>query len=93
MCVCVCVWGGGGGGGVSTLLPLLPYLQEYESDNAPKRDALPEDLVRATKGVTLSTAKAVQAGSSYRQEDIMACANMGSKALTNMMVICKVCSV
>jgi len=66
------------------------YLQEYESDNAPKRDARPEDLVRATKGVTLSTAKAVQAGSSCRQEDITACANMGRQALTNMMIICKV---
>ena len=72
---------------------LLPHLQEYESENSPKRDARPEDLVRATKGVTLSTAKAVQAGSSCRQEDITACANMGRQALTNMMVICKVGSV
>jgi len=69
---------------------LLLYLQEYESDNAPKRDAHPEDLVRATKGVTLSTAKAVQAGSSCQQEDITTCANMGRQALINMMVICKV---
>jgi len=69
---------------------LLLFPQEYESDNAPKRDAQPEDLVQAVKGVTISVAKAMQAGSSCQQEDITACANMGFKVLTDLMVICKV---
>ena len=46
--------------------------------------------MRSTKGVTLSTAKAVQAGSSCRQEDVTACANMGRQAIVNMLVMCKV---
>ena len=65
-------------------------MQEYDSENPPKRDARPEDLVRSTKGVTLSTAKAVQAGSACRQEDVTACANMGRQAIVNMLVMCKV---
>lgn len=56
----------------------------------PVRDATPEDLIRSTKYVTLATAKAVAAGNSCQQDDIMTAANMGRTAATEMLVICKV---
>lgn len=53
-------------------------------------EATPEDLIRSTKPVTLATAKVVAAGNSGHQEDIAAAANMGRKAVTEMLTICKV---
>ena len=56
----------------------------------PVRDATPEELIRSTKDVTLATAKAVAAGNSCQQDDIITAANMGRKAVTEMLIICKV---
>lgn len=49
-----------------------------------------EDLVRATKPVTLATAKAVAAGSSCRQDDVIVAANTGRKAISDLLTTCKV---
>lgn len=64
--------------------------QEMQSSSMPVRDATPEDLIRSTKDVTLATAKAVAAGNSCHQDDIITAANMGRKAVTEMLIICKV---
>ncbi|XP_048581539.1 talin-like isoform X2 [Nematostella vectensis] len=63
------------------------------SPTLPARDASPEDLIRSTKGVTLATAKAVAAGNSCNQDDVIAAANMGRKAVTEMLSICKAAAV
>ncbi|XP_047132289.1 talin-2 isoform X2 [Hydra vulgaris] len=55
----------------------------------PESKASPEDLIRATKGVTLATAKAVAAGNSGRQEDIVQAANIGRRYCTELLVIVK----
>lgn len=52
--------------------------------------ATPEELVRCTKPITLATAKAVAAGNSCKQDDIIVAANMGRKAISDMLTICKV---
>lgn len=52
--------------------------------------ATAEELVRCTKPITLATAKAVHAGNSCKQEDIIVAANMGRKAISDMLTICKV---
>ncbi|KAL1132788.1 hypothetical protein AAG570_010740 [Ranatra chinensis] len=49
----------------------------------------PEALVRCTKPITLATAKAVAAGNSCKQEDIIVAANMGRKAISDMLSNCK----
>lgn len=49
----------------------------------------PEDLIRVTKNVTLATAKAVAAGASNLQEDIMTAANMGRRAISEMLFVCR----
>lgn len=43
-----------------------------------------------TKGITMATAKAVAAGNSCRQEDVIATANLSRKAVSDMLTACKV---
>jgi talin len=64
-------------------------LTELDSANPPSKDATAEDLIRITKGVTLATAKSVAAGNSCRQDDVTAAANMGRRAVEDMLVTCK----
>lgn len=52
--------------------------------------ATAEELVRCTKAITVATARAVAAGNSCRQQDIIVAANMGRKAISDMLTICKV---
>jgi talin len=48
----------------------------------------PEDLVKATRQITLATSKAIGAGNSLRQEDAIVAANMGRKAVSDMLYVC-----
>lgn len=43
-----------------------------------------------TKGITMATAKAVAAGNSCRQEDVIATANLSRRAIADMLRSCKV---
>lgn len=43
-----------------------------------------------TKGITMATAKAVAAGNSCRQEDVIATANLSRHAIADMLRACKV---
>lgn len=43
-----------------------------------------------TKGITIATAKAVAAGNSAQQEDVIATANLSRKAISDMLTTCKV---
>ena len=66
--------------------------QEIRALNTPDSHRLnvtPEDLVRCTKGITTATAKAVAAGNSCKQDDIIAAANLGRKSISDMLAICK----
>ena len=47
----------------------------------------PDDLIKATKQITLATSKAIGAGNSLRQEDIIAAANMGRKAVSDLLFV------
>ena len=44
-----------------------------------------EELVRVTKPVTVATAKAVAAGSSCRQDDVIVAANTGRKVISDLL--------
>lgn len=50
-----------------------------------QKRASPEDLIRASKPITLATAKTVAAGSSGKQDDVIVAANMGRKAIFDML--------
>lgn len=54
-----------------------------------EKTATPEELILSTKGVTLATGKAVAAGNSLRQADIIEAANIGRKHCTEMFEIAK----
>ena len=56
----------------------------------PRTKSTPEELVRVTKPITLATAKAVAAGNSGRQDDVIVAANVGRKAISDMLTVCKV---
>jgi talin len=47
----------------------------------------PEDLIKATKQITLATSKAIGAANSLRQEDIITAANMGRKAVSDLLFV------
>lgn len=49
----------------------------------------PEDLIRVTRNVTLATAKAVAAGTSNLQDDIVAAANLGRRSISEMLAVCR----
>jgi len=52
----------------------------------------PDDLLRLTRPITMATVKAVAAGNSGQQEDIIAAANMGRKAICDLLRGCRVCT-
>ena len=56
----------------------------------PAKVSTPEDFIRMTKGITMATAKAVAAGNSCRQEDVIATANLSRRAIADMLRACKV---
>ena len=50
----------------------------------------PEELIRFITPFTVATTKAVAAGNSCRQEDVIVAANMGRKSVYDVLRACKV---
>ncbi|XP_039305998.1 talin-1 isoform X2 [Solenopsis invicta] len=73
----------------STIEAIAQEIRALSSSETLRSNVTPEDLVRCTKSITISTAKAVAAGNSCKQDDIIAAANMGRKAISDMLAICK----
>lgn len=69
---------------------VLSSLQVFQSKDTPEKLATPEELIRMTKGITVATAKSVAAGNSGQQEDVIATANLSRKAISDMLLTCKV---
>ncbi|XP_054892455.1 talin-2a [Poeciliopsis prolifica] len=61
----------------------------FQSRDSPNKTTTPEEFIRMTKGITIATAKAVAAGNSARQEDIIHTANLSRKAISDMLTTCK----
>lgn len=64
--------------------------QVFQSKDSPDKTTTPEEFIRMTKGITTATAKAVAAGNSAQQEDVIATANLSRKAISDMLTTCKV---
>lgn len=62
----------------------------FQSKDVPDKSTSPEEFIRMTKGITIATAKAVAAGNSAQQEDVIATANLSRKAIADMLTTCKV---
>ena len=65
-------------------------IRNYVTTDRVEKKYTPEDLMRATKPITMATAKAVAAGNSGRQEDVIAASNLGRKAVSDLLNKCKV---
>ncbi|XP_026677336.1 talin-1 isoform X2 [Diaphorina citri] len=76
----------------STIEAIAQEIRALNSVEQVKSTASPEELVRCTKPITQATAKAVAAGNSCKQEDVIVAANMGRKAISDMLAVCKGCS-
>ncbi|KDR19212.1 Talin-1 [Zootermopsis nevadensis] len=73
----------------STIEAIAQEIRALHSPEHQKSRATPEELVRCTKSITVATAKAVAAGNSCKQDDIIVAANVGRKAISDMLTICK----
>merc|ERR1719204_1128297 len=74
----------------SSIEAIAQEIRSFDSSSDPPRGkAEPEELVRATRPITLATQKAVAAGKTVKQEDIIVAANMGRKAVSDMLKLCK----
>ncbi|XP_041082285.1 talin-2 isoform X1 [Polyodon spathula] len=73
----------------ATIECIKQELTVFQSKQVPDRVSTPEEFIRMTKGITMATAKAVAAGNSARQEDVIATANLSRKAISDMLTTCK----
>ncbi|NWI14370.1 TLN1 protein, partial [Crypturellus soui] len=73
----------------ATIEHIRQELAIFSSSVPPAKTSTPEDFIRMTKGITMATAKAVAAGNSCQQEDIIATANLSRRAIADMLRACK----
>ncbi|XP_072310122.1 talin-1 isoform X2 [Eucyclogobius newberryi] len=73
----------------ATIEHIKQELAVFRSSDLPPKTTTPEEFIRMTKGITMATAKAVAAGNSCRQEDIIATANLSRRAIADMLHSCK----
>uniref|UniRef100_A0A8C3KLU4 I/LWEQ domain-containing protein n=1 Tax=Calidris pygmaea TaxID=425635 RepID=A0A8C3KLU4_9CHAR len=73
----------------ATIEHIRQELAVFSSPVPPAKVSTPEDFIRMTKGITMATAKAVAAGNSCRQEDVIATANLSRRAIADMLRACK----
>ncbi|XP_075753787.1 talin-2 isoform X3 [Pelodiscus sinensis] len=73
----------------ATIECIKQELTVFQSKEVPEKTSSPEESIRMTKGITMATAKAVAAGNSCRQEDVIATANLSRKAVADMLTACK----
>uniref|UniRef100_A0A8C4V2J7 Talin 1 n=1 Tax=Falco tinnunculus TaxID=100819 RepID=A0A8C4V2J7_FALTI len=73
----------------ATIEHIRQELAVFSSLVPPAKVSTPEDFIRMTKGITMATAKAVAAGNSCRQEDVIATANLSRRAIADMLRACK----
>uniref|UniRef100_A0A673AAI6 Talin-1 n=1 Tax=Sphaeramia orbicularis TaxID=375764 RepID=A0A673AAI6_9TELE len=73
----------------ATIEHIKQELAVFSTSDPPAKTTSPEEFIRMTKGITMATAKAVAAGNSCRQEDIIATANLSRRAIADMLHSCK----
>ncbi|XP_039551194.1 talin-2 isoform X2 [Pimephales promelas] len=73
----------------ATIECIKQELTVFQSRDVPEKSTTPEEFIRMTKGITVATAKAVAAGNSAQQEDVISTANLSRKAISDMLTTCK----
>ena len=65
-------------------------LEAFNSKDPPQNKVSAEELIKVTRPLTIATGKAVSAGNSLKQDDIVAAANTGRQAISDLLITCKV---
>ncbi|XP_055873161.1 talin-1 isoform X5 [Biomphalaria glabrata] len=73
----------------STIEAIGQEIKTFDCSDDVNKKACAEDLIRFAKPITTATAKAVAAGNSGRQEDVISAANMGRKAIFDLLSVTK----
>ncbi|XP_063391701.1 talin-1 [Cydia fagiglandana] len=73
----------------STIEAISQEIEILMNPTPPKTTATPEELIRCTRQMTVSTAKAVSAGNSNKQDQLTAAANLGRKTVVDLLAACK----
>ena len=74
----------------SSIEAIAQEIHEFSSEHEPRlAEAAPEDVIRANRAITHATHKIVAASASGRQEDLLAAANLGRRAVTELLTTCK----
>ncbi|XP_070178806.1 talin-1-like [Littorina saxatilis] len=73
----------------STIEAIGQEVKAFDASDEIPRKATAEDLIRYTKPLTTATAKAVAAGNSCRQEDVIAASNLGRKCIFELFSVIK----
>ncbi|CAL1533836.1 unnamed protein product, partial [Lymnaea stagnalis] len=73
----------------STIEAIGQEIKAFDCSDDVHKKASAEDLIRFAKPITTATAKAVAAGNSGRQEDVISTANMGRKAIFDLLGVVK----
>ncbi|XP_051512517.1 talin-2-like [Myxocyprinus asiaticus] len=73
----------------ATIECIKQELTLFKSKEVPEKSTTPEEFIRMTKGITTATAKAVAAGNSARQEDVISTANLSRRVIADMLTACK----
>eukprot|EP00117_Sycon_ciliatum_P044924 scpid3709/ scgid32340/ Talin-1 len=79
-----------GGRGMETAIEAVNQeLQIFTSSEAPQRESTPEDLIHATKAITMTTARAIAAANSGKQSDVLNVAQLARKAVAELLATAK----
>ncbi|CAF3405979.1 unnamed protein product [Rotaria sp. Silwood1] len=73
----------------STIESIAQELQIYNNEQVSSNRTTPEELVHVTKQITIATSKAVSAGQSCQQDDIISAVSYGRKSIIDLLIICK----
>ena len=75
----------------SSIEAIAQEIHEFASDHEPGMlEVTPEDVIRANRSITAATQRVVAAATSGNQEDLLAAANIGRRAITELLTTCKV---
>ncbi len=72
-----------------TIESINQELQLYNNGTIPINRTTPEELIRVSKQINFAISKAIFAGQSCHQEDIIIAANLARKSIPNLLNICK----
>ena len=72
------------------LIHYIYYIQTYSSSDRVEKMVTPDEIIQVTRRITMATSKAVAAGNSGHQDDIISAANVGRMATSDLLKHCKV---